>query len=205
FSGRDAAVKTCMHFIAASETRILLLHGQTGCGKSSFLRAALIPDLEERAHGYLFMRDDKGAPLFIRSGPDPLARIAEQVFRFASNAMSIPGIEGEQYDLSAARLGKTTVAEFIEECRKPGMMTRSLRALCEIPKTLVIILDQAEEVLTFSDSNPEHRRQFFRFVREFATSNFPVKFIIALRKDYSGEFLGLAQLGGEIDLRTNPG
>ena len=204
FSGRDGAVKTCMHFIAASETRILLLHGQTGCGKSSFLRAALIPDLEERAHGYLFMRDDKGAPLFIRSGADPLARIAEQVFRFASDAVSLPGIEGEKYDLSAARLGKSTVAEFIEECRKPGMMTRSLRALCEIPKTLVIILDQAEEVLTFSDSNPEHRRQFFRFVREFATSNFPVKFIIALRKDYSGEFLGLAQLGGAIDLRTNP-
>ena len=63
FSGRDRDVETCIHFLAASETRILLLHGTTGCGKSSFLRAGLIPGIEENAFGYLFLRDSAGAPL----------------------------------------------------------------------------------------------------------------------------------------------
>lgn len=203
FSGRDRDVETCIHFLAASETRILLLHGQTGCGKSSFLRAGLIPGLEENAFGYLFLRDAAGAPLFIRSGADPLGRVAEQVFRFASQPVSVPGIAGKTYDLSAALLDRTDLPAYVEECRRPGMLLKSLRALSTaIPFTLVIILDQAEEVITFSDSNHDHRRQFFRFIREFGTSNFPVKFILALRKDYSGEFIGLAQLGSSIDLRA---
>jgi hypothetical protein len=205
FSGRDHDVETCIHFLAASETRILLLHGQTGCGKSSFLRAGLIPGLEENAFGYLFLRDTAGSPLFIRSGADPLGRIAEHAFRFASQPVSVRGVTGvTTYDLSAACLGLTDIQAFVEECRRPGMMMKALRALSAgLPYTLVVILDQAEEVITFGDDNHDHRRQFFRFIREFGTSNFPVKFVLALRKDYSGEFIGLAQLGGAIDLRTN--
>src|SRR4029079_196363 len=84
FSGRDRDVDVCIQRLASAETRILLLHGNTGCGKSSFLRAGLIPGLEERGFGYFFLRDAEGSPLFIRCGPDPLGRIAEHVFRFAS-------------------------------------------------------------------------------------------------------------------------
>ena len=205
FSGRDRDVETCIHFLAASETRILLLHGTTGCGKSSFLRAGLIPGIEENAFGYLFLRDSAGSPLFIRSGADPLGRIAENIFRFASQPVTVQGPTGEtKYDLSAAHLGLSSIQAFVEECRKPGVLMKSLRALSAgIPYTLVVILDQAEEVISFSDRNLDHRRQFFRFMREFGSSNFPVKLVLALRKDYSGEFIGLAQLGGSIDLRTN--
>ena len=205
FSGRDRDVETCIHFLAASETRILLLHGTTGCGKSSFLRAGLIPGIEENAFGYLFIRDSAGAPLFIRSGADPLGRIAENIFRFASQPVTVQGPAGEaKYDLSAACLGLTSIQAFMEACRKPGVLMKSLRALSAgIPYTLVVILDQAEEVISFSDRNLDHRRQFFRFMREFGSSNFPVKLVLALRKDYSGEFIGLAQLGGSLDLRTN--
>src|SRR5262249_35431150 len=82
FAGRGSHVQRCASILSQAETRILLLHGQTGCGKSSFLRAGLIPALEQHGFGYLFLRhyaneDDKqGQPVFIRCTADPLAVIA---------------------------------------------------------------------------------------------------------------------------------
>jgi hypothetical protein len=206
FTGRDEDVDVCIHFLAAPETRILLLHGQTGCGKSSFLRAGLIPSLEERAFGYLFLRDTAGAPVFIRCGPDPIGRIAEHLFSFASQPVKIDTARGERvYDVSEACLGCKDVKDYIEACRKPGLLTHSLLALAKLlPYTLVIILDQAEEVITLAEGKSDYRRQFFRFVREFSTTNFPLKLVLALRKDNSGEFIGLAQMGGSLELPPLP-
>lgn len=190
-----------MHYLAAPETRVLLIHGQTGCGKSSFLRAGLIPALEELPLNFFFLRDGEGAPLFIRSGPDPIGRIAEQVFHFASKPVTVG--DGEPLDLSAARLGDSDLHQFVEECRKPGVLRKSLRALSTgHPYTLTVILDQAEEVVTLGNRNHEHQRQFFRFIKEFVVASFPIKFVIALRKDYSGEFIGHALLGGSLEFST---
>jgi len=202
FSGRDRDVDVCIQRLASAETRILLLHGNTGCGKSSFLRAGLIPGLEERGFGYFFLRDAEGSPLFIRCGPDPLGRIAEHVFRFASASVPIEGVASvKTLDLSAARLGYSEPSEFVTACRQPGMLMKSLHEIsAKLPFTLVIILDQAEEVITLGDATPEYRRQFFRFIREFSRINFPIKLVLALRKDHSGRFIELAQEGGAIDL-----
>jgi hypothetical protein len=206
FTGRDEDVDFCIHFLAAPETRILLLHGQTGCGKSSFLRAGLIPCLEERAFGYFFLRDAAGMPLFIRCGPDPIGRIAEHLFPFASQPVHVDSVKGDHaYDVSAACLEQKNLKDYVEACRKPGELMRSLQALSKaLPYTLVIILDQAEEVITLAEGHSDYRRQFFRFVREFSTTNFPLKFVLALRKDNSGEFIGLAQIGGSLELPALP-
>lgn len=204
FSGRDRDVDSCIHRLASAETRILLLHGNTGCGKSSFLRAGLIPGLEERGFGYFFLRDAAGSPLFIRCGSDPLGRIAEHVFRFASASVPVEGVAGvKTLDLSAARLGHRELSAYVEACRKPYVLMDSLHEIsAKLPFTLVIILDQAEEVITLGDATPECRRQFFQFVKEFSSINFPIKFVVALRKDHSGRFIELAQEGGSLDLRA---
>lgn len=209
-SGRARDIDICVHFLADPQTRVLMLHGQTGCGKSSFLRAGLIPALEERGFGYLFLRtygnadDNEGSPTFIRSGADPLGRIAEQVYSFAERPVAIRSATGlERHDVSSARLGCASIQDFVAVCRKPGVLMEALQALSAcVPLTLVLILDQAEEVMTLADVSNDYRRQFFRFIREFSIANFPLKFLLALRKDYSGEFIGLAQLGGAISLSS---
>lgn len=203
FTGREADVDSCVRRLSASETRILLIHGRTGCGKSSFLRAGLIPELEEQGASFLFLPDKNGSPIFIRCGADPLGRIAEQLHRFASEGVTLKTVRGPvRLDLSPARLGHDDPTSFIEACRRHGVLKESLHAISTIlPCTLVVILDQAEEVITLSDPALPYRRQFFHFVKEFASVNFPVKLVIALRKDYSGQFVELAQMGGGIDLR----
>jgi hypothetical protein len=58
-AGRDDDVAVCSTLLAHPQTRVLLVHGPTGCGKSSFLRAGLIPAVEEGA-GYLFFKTKGG-------------------------------------------------------------------------------------------------------------------------------------------------
>ena len=209
FSGRDDDVDACIYRLTSPETRVLLLHGQTGCGKSSFLRAGLIPNLEEASCGYLFLRDETDSPVFIRCGADPVARIAEELFHFASRPLAVRDLLGERkQDLTAALQGRD-LAAFVATCRLPGALSAALRTLSSmIPRTLVIVLDQAEEVITLNEDchhnrdSYRRREDFFGFVSEFSTINFPVKLVIALRKDYSGQFIELAQVGGSIDLRA---
>jgi hypothetical protein len=206
FSGRTREVEICVQALEDPRTRILLLHGTTGCGKSSFLRAGLIPGLEERGRGFQFLREahtetKSARPVFIQCGADPIGRIAEYIFKFVEKPFVVEDnvTSPEEYNLLDARLGHTSIAAFVEHCHKPGALIESLRKLSR-PATFILILDQAEQVLTLAGEESSSRRQFFRFVKEFATTSFPTKFVIALRKDYSGEFIGQTLLGGSLAL-----
>jgi len=56
FAGRDEDVWQCARLLDDPATRILMLHGPTGCGKSSFLRAGLVPLLERSTAGFQFLK-----------------------------------------------------------------------------------------------------------------------------------------------------
>src|ERR1017187_724303 len=44
FAGRDEEIEKCVHLIRHAWTSLFVVHGLSGCGKSSFLRAGLIPN-----------------------------------------------------------------------------------------------------------------------------------------------------------------
>jgi hypothetical protein len=174
FVGREDDVDECVHFLSELRTRVLLLHGQTGCGKSSFLRAGLIPALEGRGFGYQFLRegpgnsghadedDDGGKPIFIRAGPDPISRIAEDVFQFSSRRYIAKTAAGPQeLFLGDALLGYERIEDFVTACREPRVLLDALAKLSsKLLHTLVVIVDQAEEVITLTQPLDNERRIF---------------------------------------------
>lgn len=208
FSGREDDVRKCVSRLVTPSTRILLVHGHTGCGKSSFLRAGLVPAMEGLGTGHLFLRDANRQPLFIRSGRDPLARLAESIWDFANHPIDQPGARAAiTADPSKGwSLGASTVEEYVSRCRVPGQFCESLATLMMTEglfSTLYLILDQVEEVITLASPDEDTDFQFFRFVREFSSFPFPLKLVFALRKDYSGQVIEMAQVAGALDLQDS--
>jgi hypothetical protein len=205
FTGRDAHVDQCAEIIAQSDTKILLLHGQTACGKSSFLRAGLIPALEDSGFGYAFVRrpppatapaNSEGRPVFVRCGRDPLESLALDLYEYISAPVLLRTAQGPvPFDLGAAKLECPNAAAFVRKCRDPYRMLEVLNRISEpLVHSIVLVMDQMEEVLTLNPVDSDNRTRLFTFLKLFNNSTHKVKLILSLRKDHSGEFIGLAQI-----------
>lgn len=197
FVGRDDDVDDCAAYLAEPKTRTLLLHGRTGCGKSSFLRAGLIPALESRGFGFVFLRRNEGErPVLIRCTAEPMTRIAEELFWFTAHPWRVEtAIDSRVIDISSARFKKDNIRSFTEACRDPYFLMKVLKEISEkLLHTLVIILDQAEEAITQTDTPSP----FFDFLKLFNGTNLDIKLLIALRTERFGEFFGYLHFGASV-------
>jgi hypothetical protein len=199
-AGRDADIAACGGLLAHPQTRVLLLHGSTGCGKSSLLRAGLIPAMEVEGAGYLFLkvRDADDEALFIRCTEAPIDKIARHVFLFVSEPLRIrTPINERELDLTPALLGTDSWETYCASARENDGLIESLRRIARIlPQTLVLIVDQAEEVLTLnpSEENFTNRARFFGFLRNFQMLEFDARIVVALRTEYFGRFVDATQV-----------
>jgi len=202
FAGRDEDTRVCAAMLAESRIRVLLLHGLTGCGKSSFLRAGLFPFLERRRAGLAFATAPASASqiLLIRSTPEPLAALAHELFRFSSNRVQVDTPDGvKTIDFSAALPPghATDEAEFLREFGSdPDAVLNVLDGLSRLlSDTLILIIDQAEDVLTVGGTAKEResRDRFFAFLAEFCRRQFDLKLVVSLRTEYLGRFLAKAR------------
>lgn len=204
-AGRDRDVAICSTKLAHSETRVLLLHGMTGSGKSSFLRAGLIPTMQQEGAGYLFMHtvDGQDEAIFIRCTDAPIDQIARQIYEFSRRPFVLQTPNGRQaIDLAAALLEKRSWADYLNEARNEGGLVESLQQLAmRLSKTLVLIIDQAEEVLTMTEGEEgfANRAAFFRFLREFQNIGFDARIIVALRTEFYGRFIDAVRIGDKAN------
>jgi hypothetical protein len=86
FSQREGEIEDCAARLDDFSVRVLLLHGFSGMGKSSFLRAGLIPRLEnppEDGCRFHFLRRGNGKPAIVRSTADPIGGIYEALVEAA--------------------------------------------------------------------------------------------------------------------------
>jgi hypothetical protein len=196
FGGREADVRACARIIGEEQTKVMLLHGTTGCGKSSFLRAGLIPYLESSVGRFQFLRsyDAKDTKaLFIRCTEAPLDRLCETLYDWTDTPfrVDLPDDEPEKISLEPIRGAARSREEFVENNAKSVQnLIGILRLLGKLlPRTIVLVIDQGEEVLTLNrrDDNPNSRR-FFDFLIAFSKSSIDLKVIVALRKEYFGDF-----------------
>src|SRR5689334_21318944 len=82
-AGRTRDVALCSKILGDSRTSILALHGPTAAGKSSFLRAGLIPSLKGLGPKYELVEANSSTnSLLVRSTENPLAALGAGVFNF---------------------------------------------------------------------------------------------------------------------------
>jgi hypothetical protein len=194
-SGRDGDIAACMRRLAAKDTRILMLYGQTGAGKSSFLRAGLVPRMEEQEFGYAFLstrdpEDGQFTPYFVRCTSRPLDRLALAVFRFAQDPYFGPGRRGARVGLKRAMLGCKDESSFVAKCKQdPANLVRSIALVsAKAAATLIIIVDQAEEILTQTIPGDSQRQDFFKFLSSFTSTEIDVKLLLAIRTEHVAPF-----------------
>jgi hypothetical protein len=222
FAGRDEDIDSVCELIGLGNIRILLLHGMTGCGKSSFLRAGLIPALEEEIAGYEFLREESGKPDFVRSTDDPVTSLARQVFRFVNRNNQVvkhsedtrPGHDASNAQFRSSRIGRRskalvipTHAELTEEeflhlvASDPNELAELIEQITsQIPRTFVLVIDQAEEVITVKpgEGGDAARIRFFDFLSDVSQSRFDLKLIICFRTEYHGQFYAKLRYGADV-------
>jgi DNA-binding winged helix-turn-helix (wHTH) protein len=172
FFGREAEIEAISSQILAR--RSFILHGRSGVGKSSILRAGVLPRLKEQGH-MVFV---------IRSFTDPLGEMLEEL------AMVL------NVNYAAISHQATNMSEALEQAEL--LKTYIAMATENSPqRSVIFFLDQFEEFFTLLDEAA--RQRFIAAVSHlFAGDPLPLKLVFALREDFLAEMSQFKIAIGEI-------
>ncbi|MBD1945374.1 AAA family ATPase [Coleofasciculus sp. FACHB-712] len=181
-SGREQDVKRLIERISSNQHKLIVIHGQSGVGKSSILRAGLVPVLKQQPIG-----ERNALPVVVRFYTDWVSALGRDlaegleekaISQCHEDSPQSPLIRGEQEEPISlpfqALLGEVlnSTAAIIEQLRK--------NADCNL--LTVLIFDQFEEFF-FVYREQTKRLDFYDFLQ--ACLDIPyVKIILALREDY---------------------
>jgi WD40 repeat protein len=212
FAGRDADVQRFALLLDDPATRVLVLHGESGVGKSSFLRAGVLPYLEEECVGYRALREGPAAGdrdrsvLLLRATNDPVGQVAQALARYCAapyvsrtpagtpSAVDLPGLLRAALGLPEAADRPPPDPEALRAAlgNDPSLLARILRALGDhLPFGLVLIVDQCEEVFTLARTPPDvaNRDRALEMLHRTAAGTGDFKVILALRTEYYGRLI----------------
>ena len=193
FFGREKQVNAMLGQL--EDHRFLAVVGSSGSGKSSLVRAGLLPVLDE---GFLAGTTD-WLQLVIRPGHEPYRRLAKALAREASARADTPAVPAGKFGHLVTPI--TTTLQNSEQ----GL----LDALAElaVPEGLhvLVVVDQFEELFAFRRTDARRddvasRDLAAAFVRMLlscaATPRRPLWVVITMRSDFIGDceaFLGLPE------------
>ncbi len=210
FAGRDDDIMRFARVLGRPETRVLVLHGESGVGKSSFLNAGVIPYLDDVAIGYRFHGEDgkPGSVLFVRATDDPAGQVAEALADFAARPyrFTTPAGDEQAVDLAAVLAGALGIEGPVARpavrdalLADPARLDRALGALASaVPFTLVLVIDQAEEMFTLANpdgSGLADRDRVLQMLSRVGEGRGDYKVIVSLRTEFYGRLIGSLRQG----------
>ncbi|MFM2376633.1 MAG: hypothetical protein RLZZ165_1730 [Bacteroidota bacterium] len=177
FFGRDGQIDTLINRMR--DSKFLAVLGGSGSGKSSLVRAGLLPALDA---GRMSGASDWKIAI-MRPGDRPIHFLAEEL----ANLIKAPNDPSYQMIEPMAML-KTMLAS---SCF--GLEEAAMGPILEQGQNLLIVVDQFEEIFRFADEmgnkgQEDEARAFIRLLIE-ATSKpeNPIYIIITMRSDFLGE------------------
>lgn len=205
FAARDEDVVRFASLLDRQECRILILHGESGVGKSSFLRAGVIPFLEDECHGYRFLSAEEKSSatesasddgvVFIRATNDLAGQLSKAILDFCEQPYQLETPNGQTEISLLPRLvdvvGGTLTQPDLRAAllSDPTLLGKILKRLSEpLPFTLLVIVDQCEEVFTLAHKpeDEESTRLALGMLRRTQSVQGDFKLILALRTEYHG-------------------
>jgi WD40 repeat protein/class 3 adenylate cyclase len=163
FFGREELIADLAERL--SNGSFLAVVGPSGSGKSSVVRAGLVPAIWTGAHGLAPQRDWK--VVILTPGAHPLEELA---VRLATERGLSPG---------------SVLEDFRRDPHNLCLTVRQLLLDASPDAKVVLIVDQAEEVFTLC-RDEEERRLFVELLAHAAEENAQTMVILALRADFYG-------------------
>jgi tetratricopeptide (TPR) repeat protein len=216
FFGQDGAIaKAMLQLIANAENEVafLLVLGASGSGKSSLVKAGILPKLflPRRVAGAAFLRRVVFRPSDALSGEDLSDALARRLATQRSDEEGLSELvqHGQSTATLAAHLRSATASPGFPVGTALGQIAVSARQSgrmleYEIPK-LVLVIDQLEELFSDERISQSDRGRFIQLLAGLARSGH-VWVIATMRKDFwhradeTPELVLLAEGTGRIEL-----
>lgn len=160
FFGRSRLTETMVLRVTSGSPGIVVAVGSSGSGKSSLLRAGLLPAL----CGDAYQDDRRWQGLLLTPGPRPTSALAAQL------ALMV--------DVAA----DTIEAELRAQ---PAHAARQLRQLLPDSRPLLLVVDQFEEVFTATNADVAEQEAFLDALGELAApANDTLRVVAGMRADF---------------------
>ena len=185
FFGREEQVTQLLQRLG--DSRFLAVVGASGSGKSSLVRAGLLPEL----HGGTMTSTSIAWELAImRPGGDPLTNLAESLVE--------SGLFGEENEENILQTRTTLSRSGL------GLIEAYKQSSIDKGANLLLLVDQFEEIFRFRQSGNKASQEASHFIQLLLEtahqSDVPVFIILTMRSDFLGdcaEFKGLAEAVNE--------
>jgi len=181
FFGRERI--TCDMIDRLSTTQIIVIHGASGCGKSSFVRAGILAQLSRQCarEGWQWQTAE------MRPGSSPLWNLAEALARIKYPNNDCPLIEQVRSVRKQLNIGRAAFARIAED-----LHLGPKRQVC-------ILLDQFEELFRFVEEiGLDEAELFAEIICGFADAPPEgIHLVVTVRSDHLGDFSqfhGLAEV-----------
>ena len=214
FFGRDGLVAKAAEQLAAGAragTAFVLVTGPSGSGKSSLVKAALVPRLmkRQRIQGMAFLRRAVFRPS--DGGGDVVLGLVDALTRSGADGVGLPEMlaPGQDAAMLAAHLRAAVDAPGFVFAGALSHLTRAGRddgrLLPFEEAKLILVIDQLEELFTTSAIGVADRHLFIRLIGNLARSG-SVWVVATLRADFwhraaeIPELVALAQGTGRLDI-----